>query len=37
MDIGKVTGIACHQDSLLFDDNRSNTEVIRTDTTMAQA
>lgn len=34
MDIGKVTGVACHQDSLLFDDNRSDAEIIRTDSTM---
>jgi len=35
-DVRKVSGIPCHQDPLLFKDNRSNAEIIRTDTTMVR-
>jgi hypothetical protein len=28
------SGITCHQDPLLFEDNRSNAKIIRPDTTM---
>ncbi len=32
--VGKINGITCHQDPLLFKDNRGDAEIIRPDTTM---
>ena len=35
--VHKVTGIAFHQDTLLFEDDGLDAVVIRTDTAMAKA
>ena len=29
--VRKISGITCHQDRLLFEDNRRDAEIIRTD------